>query len=243
MIEIIPAIDMIDGRCVRLTKGDYSKEKTYDASPLEMALEYSRAGARRLHLVDLDGARSGEPRNLSVLSEILSRTPLKVEYGGGIRSTLSLEKVIAMGASWAIVGSTAVTDPSLVRRWCGIVGPGRLILGVDFSEGKVATHGWMKTSDLTPEEMMDSFPGIKDILCTDISRDGMLEGVDIGYYSSLQERYPDRVISVSGGVSSEKDILLLEEAGLRSVIVGKAIYEGRISLERLSALYRRTEGK
>ena len=236
MIEIIPAIDMIGGRCVRLTKGDYAREKVYDASPLEMALEYSRSGVRRLHLVDLDGAKCGEPRNLSVLTEILSRTPLKVEYGGGIRSTSSLEKVIAMGASWAIIGSTAGTAPEKVKEWAGIVGPGRLILGVDFSEGKVATHGWMKTSSLTPEELMDSFPDIEKVLCTDISRDGMLQGVDTAYYAALQAKYPSREISVSGGISSEEDILRLEEAGLRSVIVGKAIYEGRISMERLRYL-------
>lgn len=236
MIEIIPAIDMIGGRCVRLTKGDYALQKSYDASPLEMALEYSRAGVRRLHLVDLDGAKCGEPRNLDVLTQIVSRTSMKIEYGGGIRTTASLEKVIAMGASWAIIGSTAVTAPELVKEWAALVGHHRLILGVDFSGGKVATHGWMKTSELTPEDLMDTFPTIEKVLCTDISRDGMLQGVDIPYYTSLQEKYPDREVSVSGGISSVDDILNLDKAGLKSVIVGKAIYEGRITMDTLASL-------
>ena len=243
MIQIIPAIDMIGGRCVRLTQGDYLKGKQYDASPLEMALENAKCGVGRLHLVDLDGAKNGAPVNLSVLTQIISRTSLKVEYGGGIRSTASLEKVIAMGASWAIIGSTAVSDPALVHKWAGMVGHSRLILGVDFSQGKVATHGWMKTSELTPVDLIDSFQEISKILCTDISRDGMLGGVDVEYYYSLQNKYPDKEISVSGGISSDKDILELEKAGFKSVIVGKAIYEGRISMERLSELCSRKEEK
>lgn len=234
-INIIPAIDLIDGKCVRLTKGDYSQKKQYDASPLDMALRYQDIGIRRLHLVDLDGAKSSSPRNLHVLEEIATRTSLDIEWGGGIKSDEALRDAFNAGAHHLIIGSVAVSRPELFARWLEQYGGDRLILGADVNDGRVAINGWMDQSEQTIEALIDHFRphGLREVICTDIAKDGMLRGPSFDLYDHLQAAYPELDIIVSGGISAMDDIYRLNEMHLRHVIVGKAIYEGRISLEEI----------
>ena len=235
MINVIPAIDLIDGKCVRLTKGDYNQKKQYDASPLDMALRYQDIGIRRLHLVDLDGAKSSSPKNLHVLEEIAIRTSLEIEWGGGIKSDQALYDAYNAGADYLIIGSVAVSKPDLFARWLDEYGGNRLILGADVNEGRVAINGWLKKSEQTIDALIDRFipHGLREVICTDISKDGMLQGPTFDLYARLQAKYPEQDIIVSGGISSMDDIRRLNEMHLRHVIVGKAIYEGRITLEEL----------
>ena len=235
MINVIPAIDLIDGKCVRLTKGDYNQKKQYDASPLDMALRYQDIGIRRLHVVDLDGAKSSSPKNLRVLEEIAARTSLDIEWGGGIKSDEALRDAFNAGAGHLIIGSVAVSKPDLFARWLGEYGGGRLILGADVNEGRVAINGWLEESEQTIDALIDRFipHGLSEVICTDISKDGMLQGPTFDLYARLQEKYPEQDIIVSGGISKMDDIRRLDEMHLRHVIVGKAIYEGRITLEEL----------
>lgn len=234
MIEIIPATDIIDGQCVRLTQGDYASRKTYYRDPLEAALRFEEAGARRLHMVDLDGAKAAEPQNLAVLERIAAKTSLEVQYGGGIKSRAALRSVFDAGARRAVCGSVAVREPELFARWIAEFGPERLILGADVRDGVVAIQGWTERSERTAPELIETFlpAGLRQVVCTDISRDGMLCGPAVALYADLQRRFPQVEITVSGGVSSPDDIARLEREGLRSVIVGKALYEGRITLEK-----------
>lgn len=234
MIEMIPATDLIGGRCVRLTQGDYTSRKTYYRDPLEAALRFEEAGARRLHMVDLDGAKAAEPQNLAVLERIAAKTSLEVQYGGGIKSRAALRSVFDAGARRAVCGSVAVREPELFARWIAEFGPERLILGADVRDGVVAIQGWTERSERTAPELIETFlpAGLRQVVCTDISRDGMLCGPAVALYADLQRRFPQVEITVSGGVSSLDDIARLEREGLRSVIVGKALYEGRITLEK-----------
>lgn len=235
MINIIPAIDLINGKCVRLTKGDYNQKKQYDASPLDMALRYQDVGIRRLHLVDLDGAKSSSPHNLHVLEEIATRTSLDIEWGGGIKSDEALRDAFNAGAHHLIIGSVAVSQPELFTHWLEQYGGNRLILGADVNDGRVAIHGWLEQSEQTIEELIDRFRphGLREVICTDISKDGMLQGPSFDLYTHLQTAYPEQDIIVSGGISTMDDIYRLNEMNLRHVIVGKAIYEGRITLEEI----------
>lgn len=235
MIDIIPAIDLIDGKCVRLTKGDYNQKKEYSALPLDMALRYQDIGIRRLHLVDLDGAKSCSPKNLHVLEEIATRTSLDIEWGGGIKSDEALRDAFNAGADHLIIGSVAVNQPERFAHWLDVYGGNRLILGADVSDGRVAINGWLEKSEMTIEELIDRFRphGLHEVICTDITKDGMLQGPTFELYARLQNAYPEQDIIVSGGISSMDDIFRLDEMGLRHVIVGKAIYEGRITLEEL----------
>ena len=235
MINVIPAIDLIDGKCVRLTKGDYNQKKQYDASPLDMALRYQDIGIRRLHVVDLDGAKSSSPKNLHVLEEIAIRTSLEIEWGGGIKSDQALYDAYNAGADYLIIGSVAVSKPDLFARWLDEYGGNRLILGADVNDGRVAINGWLKKSDQTIDALIDRFipHGLSEVICTDISKDGMLQGPTFDLYARLQAKYPEQDIIVSGGISKMDDIRRLDEMNLRHVIVGKAIYEGRITLEEL----------
>ena len=235
MINVIPAIDLIDGKCVRLTKGDYNQKKQYDASPLDMALRYQDIGIRRLHVVDLDGAKSSSPKNLHVLEEIAIRTSLEIEWGGGIKSDQALYDAYNAGADYLIIGSVAVSKPDLFARWLSEYGGSRLILGADVNEGRVAINGWLEKSKQTIDALIDRFipHGLREVICTDISKDGMLQGPTFDLYARLQAKYPEQDIIVSGGISKMDDIRRLDEMNLRHVIVGKAIYEGRITLEEL----------
>lgn len=233
MIQIIPAIDIIEGRCVRLSKGDYDRQKVYDAQPLDMAKAYEQAGIRRLHLVDLDGAKAAGPQNLATLEQIASHTSLEIEFGGGIKSSDALQAVFDYGATYAIAGSIAARQPEIFQEWLLAYGPEKMILGADLRDGKISVSGWLEDMDLTIDDMIARFPAVTQIICTDISRDGMLQGPAFDLYTSLQGRYPAIDFTVSGGISSMDDIERLNEAGLRKVIVGKAIYENRITLKQI----------
>lgn len=233
-IELIPAIDIINGQCVRLTKGDYDQKTVY-GNPLGMALEFERIGYKRLHVVDLDGAKSKHIVNDAVLREITSQTNLVVDFGGGIKTDEDLEKAFAAGASMVTVGSIAVTQPELFMGWLEKYGAERMILGADVRNGKISINGWKEDSseDLLPflQKYIDA--GVKNVLCTEISKDGTLAGPAIELYREVMEAYPELHLIASGGVSSMEDIKALDQAGIPAVVFGKAIYEGRIDLRQL----------
>ncbi len=237
MIEIIPAIDIINGECVRLTQGDYAQKSVYFKNPADVALRYKDAGIRRLHLVDLDGAKASEPRNLAVLEEAARRTGLDIQYGGGIKSAASLRSVLDAGANRAICGSIAVTQPEEFEGWLGEFGPARIILGADTRNGKIATHGWLQSSELTAADLIARFAasGLTQAIVTDIARDGMLTGPAFELYATLQGAFPEVEVTASGGISKADDIARLDEQGTRSVIVGKALYENKITLNELKS--------
>ena len=235
MIEIIPAIDLIDGRCVRLTRGDYGQKKVYDGAPVDMALRYADAGVSRIHLVDLDGAKAGSPCNLRTLEAVASAVPCELEWGGGISSPEALESVFNAGATHAIIGSIAALQPERFEEWLSRFGA-RLILGADVRDGLVAVKGWTSLSQLGVEDLVQRFLplGLKECIVTDISRDGMLGGPSSALYQRLQEAFPALSFTVSGGISSMDDIRALDAMGLKKVIVGKAIYEERITLKDIA---------
>lgn len=232
MIQIIPAIDIIDGRCVRLTKGDYSLKTVYDGAPEDVALSYADCGVRRIHIVDLDGAKLSRPQNLRSLEKIASRVNCEIEWGGGIKDDRALRDVFNAGGTKAIVGSVAALKPDLFELWLKRYGKA-MILGADIREGKVSVSGWQEDTPLRVEDMVERFApfGLEEVIVTDISRDGMLQGPSDSLYTALQERYPANSFTVSGGISSMADIERLNALGLRKVIVGKAIYEKKISLK------------
>ena len=234
MIELIPAIDIINGQCVRLTKGDYDQKTVY-GKPLDMALEFERIGYKRLHVVDLDGAKSKHIVNDEVLREITNRTQLVVDFGGGIKTDEDLEKAFAAGASMVTIGSIAVTQPELFLGWLEKYGAERMILGADVRHGKISINGWKEDSseDLLPflKKYVDA--GVKNVLCTEISKDGTLAGPAIGLYQQIMEAYPELHLIASGGVSSKEDIMALDKAGIPAVVFGNAIYEGKINLKEL----------
>lgn len=237
-MEIIPAIDIIDGKCVRLSKGDYNAQKTYSDNPLEVARMFQDAGLKRLHLVDLDGARSSHVVNHRTLESIAGHTGLTIDFGGGIKSDEDLRIVFSSGAAMATVGSIAVSHPELMLEWTGTYGPDRMILGADVRDGFISVSGWKEDSRLALTDFLKDYTskGITRVLCTDINRDGMLQGPATDLYRSILKDFPDMKLIASGGVSSMEDLIGLKEAGLPSAIVGKAYYEGRVTLDQLSEL-------
>jgi len=234
MIELIPAIDIINGQCVRLTKGDYDQKTVY-GKPLDMALEFERIGYKRLHVVDLDGAKSKHIVNDAVLREITSSTNLVVDFGGGIKTDEDIEKAFAAGASMVTIGSIAVTNPDLFMGWLEQYGTDRMILGADVRHGKISINGWKEDSaeNLLPflKKYVDA--GVRNVLCTEISKDGTLAGPAIELYQEIMDAYPQLHLIASGGVSSLSDIKALNAAGIPAVVFGKAIYEGKINLKEL----------
>jgi phosphoribosylformimino-5-aminoimidazole carboxamide ribotide isomerase len=236
MIEIVPAIDIIEGKCVRLTRGDYNQKKEY-GDPLEMALQLEDHGIRRLHLVDLDGARERKVVNHKVLEKIASRTSLVIDAGGGLRSDEDLRIIFDSGASMVTGGSVAVKDRELFIGWLKQYGPDRIILGADFRSGMVSVSGWSEDTRLELKEFISGYraEGIKKTICTDIEKDGMLEGPSLETYIELKAENAGLQLLASGGISGMKDIELLDEAGIDGVIVGKAIYEGKITLKNLES--------
>lgn len=238
MIEIIPAIDIIGGQCVRLTQGDYAQQTTYYKDPLDAARQFEDMGVQYLHMVDLDGAKQASPANLKTLERIATRTTLRIEYGGGIKSEESLRRVLNCGATRAICGSIAVSAPELFGQWLTEFGAEAVVLGADARDGKVAVNGWLESSSVTVEQLIERFMpmGLKYAICTDISRDGMLLGPSFEWYDSLQRQFPKVEIIVSGGISSAEDIEKLIEMKLRNVIVGKAYYEGKITANQITNL-------
>ncbi|MCR5470834.1 1-(5-phosphoribosyl)-5-[(5-phosphoribosylamino)methylideneamino]imidazole-4-carboxamide isomerase [Prevotella sp. FD3004] len=235
MIELIPAIDIINGQCVRLTKGDYGQKTVYRDSPAEVAKEFEEIGFTRLHVVDLDGAKSKHIVNDNVLRRITTETCLTVDFGGGIKTDEDIEKAFASGASMVTIGSIAVTQPDLFMGWLKKYGAERIILGADVRHGKISINGWKEDSaeDLLPflQKYVDA--GVKNVLCTEISKDGTLAGPAIDLYKEVMAAYPEMHLIASGGVSSLDDIKALDAAGIPAVVFGKAIYEGKINLNEL----------
>lgn len=234
---IVPAIDIMDGRCVRLTQGDYGQKKEYSAEPLEMAGRFEDCGVSRIHVVDLDGARSKHPCNLDVLERIAGGTSLEIEWGGGIKDTDALRSAMDAGAGSIVCGSVAVDDRETFLSWLHKYGPSRIVLGADVRKGKVATHGWLRDSGLDLDELMQWYvpEGLRRMICTDIGRDGMLQGPDLDYYVGLTAAWPSVEVTLSGGISCMDDIFQAAEKGIHSVIVGKAVYEGRITLKDIES--------
>lgn len=239
MIELIPAIDLIDGKCVRLTKGNYATKKVYANDPAAMAQEFEQLGFKRLHVVDLDGAKSKHVVNDATLRDITSKTHLKVDFGGGVKTDEDLEKAYSAGASMVTVGSIAVTEPELYLTWLQKYGADHLILGADVRNGKVSINGWLEDSNLELTEFLTQYmqAGTRNVLCTEISRDGMLQGPAIDLYQAVMKAHPTCHLIASGGVSSLQDIIDLNQAGIPAVVFGKAIYEGRIDLKELLTLF------
>jgi phosphoribosylformimino-5-aminoimidazole carboxamide ribotide isomerase len=237
MIEIIPAIDIIDGRCVRLTKGDFADKKVYDASPLDMAMQYADCGVHRIHMVDLDGARRSKPMNLKTLEEVASKSGVEIEWGGGIADDSALASIFNAGATQAIIGSVAALRPAEFSRWLRIFGPDRMLLGADVRDGVVAVKGWVQQTGLTLNEQISWFleDGLRYVVCTDISRDGLLQGPSFDLYADLMEEFQSVVFTASGGISGMDDIRELDRIGVPKVVVGKAIYEKRIKLDDIKA--------
>jgi len=238
MIELIPAIDIIDGQCVRLTKGDYDQKTVYNDSPVEVAKGFEALGFKRLHVVDLDGAKSKHIVNSHVLSRISAETKLTIDFGGGIKTDEDIEKAFASGAAMVTVGSIAVTHPELFMGWLEKYGAERMILGADVRHGKISINGWKEDSseDLLPFLKKYIEAGVKNVLCTEISKDGTLAGPAIDLYCQVMDAYPQLHLIASGGVSSKEDIIALDAAGIPAVVFGKAIYEGRIDLQELRVM-------
>ncbi len=236
-MRIIPAIDILNGKCVRLTKGDYNTQKIYNENPLEVAKMFEDVGIKYLHLVDLDGARSKHIINSKILSDIAGKTNLQVDFGGGLKSNEDIQTAFACGAAQITGGSIAVTDPELFKEWIDTYGPDKIILGADSNNRKIATHGWQNTSEQDVIEFIARYEkkGIKYVICTDISKDGMLEGSSNELYEEILSETNINLIA-SGGVSCMADIIKLQEIGCEGVIIGKALYENRISLKALSTL-------
>lgn len=231
-IELIPAIDIIEGKCVRLTKGEYSSQKTYSENPLEIAKQLEDIGVKRLHMVDLDGAKSKHIVNHKVLETIANSTSLKIDFGGGIKSDADIHTAFDSGASLVTIGSVASTSPELFMSWIDKYGTDKIILGADVRNGMISINGWKEDSQYSLFDFLDKYieAGIINILCTEISRDGMLEGPATDLYKEIMQRYPNINLIASGGISCMKDIEVLNANGIPSVVFGKAMYEERISM-------------
>jgi len=234
-MQIIPAIDIIDGKCVRLTEGDYAQKTIYNENPLEVAKAFEDAGIKRLHLVDLDGAKAGVVKNWKVLESIALHTKLVIDFGGGIKTDQDVALVFERGASLATIGSIAVANPELFLNWVSTYGAHAFFLGADVKDNLIAVNGWMKTSDISINDFISGYleRGITNIFCTDVTKDGKLEGPSTVLYQSLLTKFPNLKLVASGGVSSLQDLETLSGIGCAGAIVGKAIYENRISLKAL----------
>lgn len=235
MIRIIPAIDIIEGKCVRLTRGDYSTRVIYDDDPVKVARTFEDAGVTHLHLVDLDGARLKGPVNLQVLDMIAETTALKIDFGGGVRKREDLEQIFSHGASQVTAGSIAVHDRAAVGQWLTAFGPEKIILGADVIKNRIAVSGWSEKTEIDIVDFINSYleKGIRYIICTQILRDGVLSGPDILLYQQLKQAFPDLFLIASGGISSISDVHLLEDHHLDGVIIGRALYENKIRLKEL----------
>jgi len=234
-MEIIPAIDIIDGKCVRLTQGDYAQKKVYSKHPLEVARQFEDAGLHRLHLVDLDGARLKAVKNWKVLEVLAARTSLQIDFGGGIATEKDVQIVFDSGAALATVGSIAVKNEYEFVKWLLIFGAHRFMLGADVKDQQIVIHGWTETTQLSVFDFIKKYmeKGVQQVFCTDVSKDGKLEGPSLELYRQIRARFPKLHFIASGGVSSVDDLQALEEIGCSGAIVGKAIYENRVSLADL----------
>ncbi|MCE7864438.1 MAG: 1-(5-phosphoribosyl)-5-[(5-phosphoribosylamino)methylideneamino]imidazole-4-carboxamide isomerase [Bacteroidetes bacterium CHB5] len=236
-MRIIPAIDIIDGKCVRLTQGDFGKKKVYREDPVEVALEFQDADLDCLHLVDLDGARKGHVVNWEVIRDIQEKTALSVDFGGGVKTEAEVEQLLDLGVHQINIGSMAVTDPETFSKWLKKYGTENFVLSADVKNGNVSINGWLEDTQFRLFDLVSRFEaeGLEFLTCTDISTDGMLEGPNIGLYKKLINKFPKLKVVASGGVSSLHDLEELKYAKVYGVIIGKAIYEGKIKLEELKA--------
>ncbi|MEO8583042.1 MAG: 1-(5-phosphoribosyl)-5-[(5-phosphoribosylamino)methylideneamino]imidazole-4-carboxamide isomerase [Flavitalea sp.] len=234
-MDLIPAIDIINGKCVRLTQGDFSSVTIYNEHPVEVAKQFEDAGLMRLHLVDLDGAKAGEVKNWKVLESIASKCALQIDFGGGIKTPKDVDIVLNSGALWATVGSIAIKDEEQFLQWLVIYGASKFLLGADVKNEKIAIAGWQETSNIWIYDFIRKFMGngVQQVFCTDVSKDGLLEGPSISLYKNIISEFPKLQLIASGGVSSMQDLEDLSEAGCTGAIIGKAIYENRISLKDL----------
>ena len=235
-MQLIPAIDIIDGKCVRLTQGDYNQKKEYNSNPLEVAKAYEDAGIQRLHLVDLDGAKQKKIVNLKVLETIASGTGLHIDFGGGVQSDEDIKAAFNAGARQVTGGSIAVKQPDLFEKWLKEWGSEKIILGADVKEGQIAVSGWQESSDRELFRFLEDYKakGVNYVICTDVSKDGLLQGPSTGLYEQIIQRFPDLKLVASGGVSGIEDLKELKAINCWGAIIGKAIYEGRISLKELA---------
>lgn len=235
-MDIIPAIDIIGGKCVRLTKGDYKQITQYAEDPLEIAKEFESSGINRLHLVDLDGAKAKHVVNIDVLRRICEQTDLQVDFGGGVKSDEDLRKVFEAGARQVTAGSIAVKDPTMVQKWINKHGGDSIILGADVLNGKVMVSGWQENTEIRLFDFLNDYieRGLKWVICTDISKDGVMQGPAFDLYASILTQFPEIQLIASGGVTTIDDLNQLRDAGLAGAIVGKAYYEGKLSLQQLS---------
>jgi phosphoribosylformimino-5-aminoimidazole carboxamide ribotide isomerase len=236
-MQIIPAIDIIEGKCVRLTQGDYAQKKIYNEHPLEVAKQFEDAGLQRLHLVDLDGAKQKAVKNWKVLETIASKTSLRIDFGGGITSDKDVQIVFESGAAFATVGSIAVKNEMEFVKWLLQFGAERFLLGADVKDKKIAIHGWLETTDISIIDFIRLYidKGVQQLFCTDVSKDGKLEGPSSTLYKEIIAEFPDLHFIASGGVATMKDLHELKEIGCSGAIIGKAIYENRITLEEIKA--------
>lgn len=235
MIELIPAIDIIDGKCVRLTKGDYTQQTTYSDSPADVARRFEDLGFKRLHVVDLDGAKSRHIVNKKCLNDISRLTSLEIDFGGGLKTDDDIQAAFDNGASMVTVGSVAISAPDLFAKWIGTFGADKIILGADTRDGKVSINGWKEDSATDIFDMLDTYVsmGVSKVLCTDISKDGTMQGPAISLYEEIMRRHPSLHLIASGGVSGNDDIMNLDRSGIPAVVFGKAFYEGRIDIDKL----------
>ncbi len=235
MMEIIPAIDIIGGQCVRLTEGDFTRQTTYDSNPLEVAKRFEAHGIKRLHLVDLDGARAKKPVNLAVLELIAANTSLTIDYGGGLQSEEALQQAFSAGASQITAGSIAVREPKTVQGWLESYGPAKIIIGADFRGNNISVSAWTEESDYALQDFIQDYvqAGASHFICTDVSKDGKLQGPATDTYRLLKLAIPAAGVIASGGVTTVQDLDELQEIGVKGAIIGKAVYEGTISLKDL----------
>jgi phosphoribosylformimino-5-aminoimidazole carboxamide ribotide isomerase len=236
--EIIPAIDIIDGKCVRLTHGDYSQKKIYNEHPLEVARQFEDAGLQRLHLVDLDGAKAGNVKNWKVLETIAGKTSLKIDFGGGIKSEKDLDIVFNSGAALATVGSMAVKEEATFTSWLQQWGADKFFLGADVKDEKITVSGWLEQTDIWIYDFIQKHmdKGVQQLFCTDVAKDGALQGPSLDLYKNIVEKFPSLHFVASGGVSNLDDVYALQDVGCSGVIIGKAIYEGRVTLQQLKKI-------
>jgi phosphoribosylformimino-5-aminoimidazole carboxamide ribotide isomerase len=235
MIDIIPAIDILDGQCVRLTKGDYSSKRIYSGSPLRVAQSFEDAGVRRLHLVDLNGAREKRIVNISVLEKIAKHTGLKIDFGGGIQSDQDIQQAFECGASQVTAGSVAVKQPGLICEWLQKYGAERIILGADCRNGRVSISGWLEDTGLDVFDFVSNYErlGLRQVISTDVNRDGVMSGPAFDLYTALKERFPEMFIIASGGIGSIEDVKQLDKLKIDGIIIGKALFEQKITLDQL----------
>lgn len=234
-MELIPAIDIIDGKCVRLTRGDFTKKVVYTDNPLDVAKVFEGAGLRRLHIVDLDGAAGESLKNISVLENISRNTRLVVDFGGGIKDTEDVQSVLNAGASMISVGSIVVKDPDLFQRWLINFGEDHFLPGADVLEKKIKIHGWKEDAGIDIFDFIENLmeQNIHTIFCTDIARDGMMQGPGVELYKEILEKFPSLHLIASGGISCYNDLIALKETGCTGAIIGKAFYEGKITLQQI----------